>query len=158
MPRRAAPAVIAALAFAATAMPVRASAGELATAHGTIAFAAASSARCAGVVVEARAALDAHLIAVVRPAVDAAGVCRYEMTVPAQTAVWLSVHDAGVLAPVNAARLEPATFRAGPGRPARASVALRFTVVAASTYFFAPGEDRELAPLAYGATTASAPA
>jgi len=107
-------------------------------------------------VVEARDALDAHLIAVVRPRSDAEGACRYAITVPAQTAVSLSVHGAGVLAPVNAARLEPATYRAHPGRPASASVALRFTLVAASTYFFAPGEEREI-PLAYGGTASSAP-
>jgi len=156
MTRRAAPAVLAALALAATATPLCARAAELATARGAIAFAAPANARCGDVVVEARAALDAHLIAVVRPAPDSGGTCRYAITVPAQTAVWLSVHGAGVLAPVNVARLEPATYRAQPGRPASASVALRFTLVAASTYFFAPGEDREI-PLAYGAPAGRAP-
>ncbi len=141
--------VFAGCALAATPFSARASAAELATVRGTIAIAGqAPASRCGELVVEARGALDAHLIALTQPAAGADGACRYALSVPAQTAVWLSVHTGAVLAPVNAARLNPVALRARPGQPARASVALRFTVVAATTYFFAPGEDT-MVPLAF---------
>ncbi len=141
--------VLAGLALAATSAPPRALAAELATVRGTIALpSSASASRCGELVVEARAALDDHLIGLTQPAAGDDGACRYALTVPAQTAVWLSVHTGAVLAPVNAARLDPVELHARPGRPARAAVALRFTVIAASTFFFAPGEEATV-PLAF---------
>jgi len=139
----------AAFALAASAAPRGAVAAELALARGTIALGAQPEARCEELVVEARDALDAHVIALARPALED-GECRYAVSVPAQTAVELSVHTVALLAPVNLARLAPLEVRARGGRTASASVAIRFTLVAASTYFFAPGEDK-IVPLAYTA-------
>jgi hypothetical protein len=135
--------------------PLRALAGELAIAEGTVAISAPAAGQrapaCGELVVEARDALDSHLIGRTRPEAGADGACRYAISVPAQSAVWLRLRPALVAS----ARVTQADFsgaglatagreRAGSAR----SVALRFTVLAPSTYFFAPGE-RKTVPLSY---------
>jgi hypothetical protein len=141
--------VLAGIALAAVVAPAGARAAELATARGTIAIGPAAATPCERLVVEARDALDAHLIALARPAAAQDGTCRYAISVPAQSGVSLSVHTDAVLAPVNAARLDRPLAVARPGRPAVASVALRFTLIAATTFIFAPGENKTV-PLSFG--------
>jgi len=143
------------VAVAATLAAVQpAAARELALAQGTIAIHAApagqTSPACAELVVEARDALDNHLIGRTRPE-DADGACRYALSVPAQTAVWLRLRPALV----DAARVDMtsagSTYVPAPpaGRLASSrSVQIRFTVIAPNTYFFAPNEQKTV-PLSY---------
>ena len=131
-------------------LPTDAVAREIATAQGAIAISeprpGLRAPSCSELAVEARDALDNHLIAEVQPATDSAGACRYAVSVPAQTAVWLRVQPAlvagarfggAVVSPNSAAR-----------ERSSGSVALRFTIVAPSTYFFAPNEQK-VVPLSY---------
>ena len=126
---------------------------ELAIAEGTVAIhdapAGQRSLACGELVVEARDALDNHLIGRTQPAI-ADGRCRYAISVPAQSAVWLRLRP--VL--VADARADLATSGIG-ASPARSdhrvssrSVQLRFTVISPNTYFFAPGEQKTV-PLSY---------
>ena len=138
-------------AIARVAVPACAAARELATAQGTIAISEARpglrAPSCSELVVEARDALDNHLIAETQPATDEAGMCRYALSVPAQTAVWLRLQPvlvAGVRIGGAIANAPP-TARA---RPSSGSVALRFTIIAPTTYFFAPNEQKAV-PLSY---------
>lgn len=74
-------------------VPAYTCARELATAKGTIAISEARpgtrAPSCSELIVEARDALDNHLIAETQAAIDEAGACRYTLSVPAQSAVWL---------------------------------------------------------------------
>jgi len=138
--------------------PQRALAGELAIAEGTVAISTPAAGQrapaCGELVVEARDALDSHLIGRTRPEAGADGACRYAISVPAQSAVWLRLRPALVAS----ARVTPADFSgaglatagvgSARGSASARSVALRFTVLAPSTYFFAPGE-RKTVPLSY---------
>jgi hypothetical protein len=148
-------AVAAAAMLLLAAVPMASWSQELATAQGTIAIseppAGQRAPACGELVVEARDALDNHLIGRTQPTTDADSVCRYAISVPAQSAVWLRLRPALVAA----ARLTPNDFSgaglsgASSGRVASShSVALRFTIIGATTYFFAPGE-RKTVPLAY---------
>jgi hypothetical protein len=126
---------------------------ELALAQGTIAISDAPAGQraplCSELFVEARDALDDHLIAQTKPETGADGACRYALSVPAQSAVWLHARPALVAA----AR---ATSDGGSGVGAPPSlhriqgrgVQIRFTVIAPATYFFAPGEQKTV-PLSY---------
>ena len=136
-------------------LPLGAVAGELAIAQGAIAIAGPAAGQrepaCGELVVEARDALDNHLIGRAQPVLDTDGACRYAISVPAQSAVWLRLRPALVAG----TRLTPSDFSgaglatAGSEHLASArSVALRFTVMAPTTYFFAPGE-RKTVPLSY---------
>ncbi len=138
-----------------------ASAGELATAQGAITIsephAGTRSPFCAELIVEARGALDNHLISQTHAAVDADGACRYAVTVPAQTAVWIRLRPALVQAVRSAAAggdVDPAVphvanvSSGARERATTASVGLRFTVIAPNTFFFAPGEEKTV-PLTY---------
>ena len=145
-------ALAATLAFAATLQP--ATARELALAQGTIAIhdaaAGQRSPECSELVVEARDALDNHLIGRTQPT-GTDGTCRYALSVPAQTAVWLRLRPALV----DAARVDMTSSgstyvpapRAG-GTASSRSVQIRFTVIAPNTYFFAPNESKTV-PLSY---------
>lgn len=138
------------VAFAIALGPVPASAAvrELATAQGTIAISDAGPSlrapSCSELVVEARDALDNHLIAETQPTRDESGTCRYVLSVPAQTAVWLRVQPVLVAGArvVNGANAKPAA--SGPPRGSAGSVALRFTIISPTTYFFAPSELKTL--------------
>ena len=106
--------------------------------------------KCSEFVVEARDALDNHLISETQPALDEQVVCRYALSVPAQTAVWLHLMPVLVagsrsIAATNAAGT-PATAPAA--RASSGSVGIRFTVIAGTTYFFAPNEQKTV-PLTY---------
>src|ERR1035437_6781585 len=94
-------AAIAIVAVAALSAVARALAG----ARGPIAIHDAASGQrspaCAELVVEARDALDNHLIGRTQPQTDTDGTCRYALSVPAQTAVWLRLRPA----PVASARV-----------------------------------------------------
>jgi hypothetical protein len=137
------------------AVPRQTDARELALAQGTIAIseppAGSRAPACGELMVEARDALDDHLIGRTQPAADADGACRYAISVPAQSAVWLRLRPALVAGE----RITPGDFRPA-GAPAThgtrtqssRSVALRFTIIAPATYFFAPGEQKTI-PLAY---------
>ena len=122
-----------------------AGASELATAQGAIAISEARAGMrapaCTELVVEARDALDNHLIAETRPATDESGACRYALSVPAQSAVWLRVTPVLVAGVRAGDRLRP-TSESDRARPSTGSVALRFTVIAPTTYFFAPNEHK----------------
>jgi hypothetical protein len=126
------------------AVPAYAAPRELAIAQGAIAISEARpglrAPLCSELVIEARDALDNHLIAETQPAKGEAGACRYSISVPAQTGVWLRVQP--VL--VAAARVDGATANAPAAARERSSgsVALRFTVIAPTTYFFAPNEQK----------------
>jgi hypothetical protein len=133
-------------------VPQNVLARELALAQGTIDISEAPSGlrapNCSELFVEARDALDNHLIAQTKPEV-ADGACRYALSVPAQSAVWLHAR----VALVAAARAKadggssvgaPPSGRAVQGR----GVQIRFTVIAPATYFFAPGEQKTV-PLSY---------
>ncbi len=145
-------------ALALSAVPANAAARELATAQGTITISEARpglrAPSCREFVVEARDALDNHLIAETQPATDESGACRYALTVPAQTAVWLHVIPTlvagsrvagGTATNFTSARTNVAA--SDRARPAQ-SVALRFTIIGPTTYFFAPGEQKTV-PLSY---------
>ncbi|HEY0383042.1 MAG TPA: hypothetical protein VGC72_12670 [Candidatus Elarobacter sp.] len=130
------------------AVPAFAAANVLATAQGIIVISEARTGlrapSCSELVVEARDALDNHLIAETRPTTDDAGTCGYALSVPAQTAVWLRaqpvlIAGARIIAGVN-------TNRVGAGRTSSssASVALRFTIIAPTTYFFEPNERKSI--------------
>ncbi len=125
------------------AVPGDAASRELATAQGPIVISDARpglrSPSCNELVVEARDALDNHLIAETQPTVDEAGLCQYALTVPAQTAVWLRVQPALVagIRVINGVMVSAPASRQAP--LARGSVALRFTIISPTTYFFAPG-------------------
>ncbi|MEA2721523.1 MAG: hypothetical protein QOJ39_3387 [Candidatus Eremiobacteraeota bacterium] len=133
--------------------PQSALARELALAQGTIAISEAPSGlrapSCGELFVEARDALDNHLIAQTKPETDADGACRYALSVPAQSAVWLHARPALVAA----ARATP-DGGSGVGAPPSThriqgrGVQIRFTVIAPATYFFAPGEQKTV-PLSY---------
>ncbi|HWT06650.1 MAG TPA: hypothetical protein VN224_12890, partial [Xanthomonadales bacterium] len=86
------------VAIAVAAVPALAGARELATAQGTIAISEARPGLrapvCTELVVEARDALDNHLIGAAQPNTDETGACRYAVSVPAQSAVWLRVQPA----------------------------------------------------------------
>mgnify|MGYP003623155864 CR=1 FL=1 len=132
------------------AMPAYAGGRELATAQGTITISEGRpglrAPLCSELIVEARDALDNHLIAEMQPTSDYAGACRYALSVPAQTAVWLRLQP--VL--VAGARVINGSTTIASGRasvPTR-SVGLRFTTIAATTYFFAPNESK-IIPLGY---------
>ncbi len=149
---RIAAAVVAAFAIALGAVPVYAAARELATVQGTIAISEARpglrAPSCSELVVEARDALDDHLIAETQPTTDEAGVCRYAVSVPAQTAIWLRpqpVLVAGVRV-INGSATN--TISLGRARPSASSVALRFTIISLNTYFFAPNEQKTV-PLSF---------
>lgn len=168
-------AVVATTAVALFARAESVSAAELATAQGTIAIATApagmTSPRCADLIVEARDALDNRLISQTHPELDADGTCKYELTVPAQAAVWLHLRAALVSStsagsPNGAAPGTPPTGAAAPptggapatdhdaavaraGKaPAGRAVQIRWTVISPNTYFFAPGEQKTI-PLSY---------
>jgi hypothetical protein len=142
-------------ALALTGAPQGAAANEIALARGTIALHEAPAGQrspvCSELIVEARDALDNHLIGQTHPTIEADGTCDYAISVPAQSAVWL--HARPVL--VAAARVftdgAPAAVpapslahRAATGR----GVQIRFTIISPSTYFFAPGEQKTV-PLSY---------
>ncbi len=137
-------------------LPQHGFAAELATAAGTIAISQPATTgerapACEQLVVEARDALDSHLIGRTQPALDTDGACRYAISVPAQSAVWLRLRPALVSgARFGGADISGAVLRAASsGHVASArSVALRFTIAAPTTYFFAPGEHKTV-PLAY---------
>jgi hypothetical protein len=141
-------------AIAIAAVPQPAVARELALAQGIITIRDPApglrNPKCSEFVVEARDALDNHLIAETQPTLDAEGACRYALSVPAQTAVWLHlmpllVAGARSIAATNAAGgpVAPPASRAASG-----SVGIRFTIIAGTTYFFAPGEQKTV-PLTY---------
>jgi hypothetical protein len=158
MPLRQSRVVAALAAFAGmmvVSVPQRAVAGELAIAVGTIAISEAPAGQrrpeCAELVVEARDALDSHLIGRAQPVLDTDGACRYAISVPAQSAVWLRLRPALVFG----ARFSPAEISGAALRTSSRdhiasarSVALRFSIAAPTTYFFAPGEQKTV-PLAY---------
>jgi hypothetical protein len=133
--------------------PPNALARELALAQGPIAISEAPAGQrapnCSELFVEARDALDNHLIAQTKPETDADGACRYALSVPAQSAVWLHARPALVAA----ARATPdggSSVGAPPSthRYQGRGVQIRFTVIAPATYFFAPGEQKTV-PLSY---------
>ncbi len=141
-------------AIAIAAVPQPALARELAMAQGIITVrdpaAGLRNPKCSEFVVEARDALDNHLISETQPALDEQGVCRYALSVPAQTAVWLHLMPVLVagsrsIAATNAAGT-PATAPAA--RASSGSVGIRFTIIAGTTYFFAPNEQKTV-PLTY---------
>ena len=140
--------------FAIAAVPAYGSAQELAMAQGPISISEAPpglrARACSKLVVEARDALDNHLIAQTQPSTDESANCRYALTVPAQKAVWLRLQIALV---TGAHRVEaadaPTTVAAGRGQGSTGTVALRFTIVASNTYFFAPNEVKTVV-LSYG--------
>jgi hypothetical protein len=110
---RAAAGVVVLCAIVFGAAPVYAGVRELATAQGTIAISDARpglrAPACSELIVEARDALDNHLIADTQPTADETGACRYSVSVPAQSAVWLRVQPACARAIV---------WRCRPNRPA----------------------------------------
>ncbi len=156
-------AVAATTALALFARAENVSAAELAGAQGTISIAAApaglASPRCADLIVEARDANDNHLIAQTHPALDADGACKYALSVPAQSAVWLHLRMALVSStsapgatPVTATVAAPAgaanSTVAKPAAPAGRAVQIRWTAISPNTYFFAPGEQKTI-PLTF---------
>lgn len=160
------PALFAALALATTAgvlAPRAALAGELAVAEGPIAIhepaVGERSVACGELFVEARDALDNHLIAQSRPALAEDGTCRYAISVPAQSAVWLRLRPALVAAARATSPIGTTTANAPGGPPFVSSsiadhrvssrgVQIRWTVIAPATNFFAPGEHKTV-PLTY---------
>jgi hypothetical protein len=140
---RTATGAVAMFAIAFSAGPAFAGARELATAQGTIGISEARpglrAPSCSELVVEARDALDNHLIAETQPTADENGACRYMLSVPAQTAVWLRVQPV-LVAGARVANGANANATSGSLRRPAGSVALRFTIIAPTTYFFAPSE------------------
>ena len=133
----------------------QAPARELALAQGTIAIhdaaAGQTSPTCSQLVVEARDGLDNHLIARTDPAVGADGSCRYAISVPAQSAVWLRLRPALVAdARVDGPGVSPSSVGADrhDRRVSERAVQLRWTVIAPTTFFFAPNETKTV-PLSY---------
>ena len=131
------------------------SARELATAQGPITIAAAPAGmrapRCSELVVEARDANDNHLIAETHPENDAEGVCKYVLTVPAQSAVWIHLREALVSsesiepAGASSAGADSSVAAARAGRvPSARSVQIRWTVISPNTFFFTPGEQKTI--------------
>ncbi len=130
--------------FAVAGEPAFASAPELATAQGMIAISEAQprlrAPSCSELIVEARDALDNHLIAETQPTTDGAQACWYALTVPSQTAVWLRVQPVLVAGARIVKGGNANTVGFDRARPPSGSIALRFTIIAPTTYFFAPGE------------------
>ena len=147
---RAAAGVVVLCAIVFGAAPVYAGVRELATAQGTIAISDARpglrAPACSELIVEARDALDNHLIADTQPTADETGACRYSVSVPAQSAVWLRVQPVLVAGMRASDRMAVPSESSGRARAssASASVALRFTVIAPTTYFFAPNEHKTI--------------
>jgi hypothetical protein len=137
-------------AVAIAAVPQPAVARELALAQGIITIRDPApglrNPKCSEFVVEARDALDNHLIAETQPTLDAEGACRYALSVPAQTAVWLHLMPLLVAGSRSIAAGGPVAPPAS--RSASGSVGIRFTIIAGTTYFFAPGEQKTV-PLTY---------
>ncbi len=131
------------------AIPAYATARELATAQGAIAISEAHSGlrapSCSELVVEARDALDNHLIAETQPLRDEAGACMYTLSVPAQTAVWLRVQLALVAGTRVINGADAVGINSGRPQSLRGSVALRFTIIAPTTFFLAPNEHKTMA-------------
>jgi hypothetical protein len=140
---------------------------ELATAQGTITIAAPAAGmanpRCDQLIVEARDALDNHLIADTHGAVDTDGTCKYTLSVPAQSAVWFHLRMALVSSVSTApsggeATAQPTGGTAGGDTavgasraghtPSARSVQIRWTVISPNTFFFNPGEQKTI-PLSY---------
>jgi hypothetical protein len=123
------------------------SARELATAQGPITIAAAPagmrSPRCSELIVEARDANDDHLIAESHPEIDADGVCKYALSVPAQSAVWIHVREALVSTEVSSPSAAAPAAVPAPA-PAGRSVQIRWTAISPNTYFFTPGEQKTI--------------
>ncbi len=142
--------VVCAIVFGA--VPVYAAARELATAQGTIMITEARPGLrpplCSELVVEARDALDNHLIAETQPTIDEAGNCHYALSVPAQGAVWLRLRPALIagVRVVNGANMNASSTV--PRSPMGSSIALRFTIIGSTTYFFVPNEHK-IVPLSY---------
>jgi len=138
----------------ACALAAPADARELALAQGAIAIhdaaAGEASPACTQLVVEARDGLDNHLIARTDATVATDGSCRYAISVPAQSAVWLRLRPvlvASARAGGAAALLGTSANRAE-GRIAGRAVQLRWTAIAPNTYFFEPNETKNV-PLTY---------
>lgn len=119
--------------------PAYAAARELATAQGTIRMSQGRPelrrSSCNELIVEARDALDNHLIAETQPEVDEAGMCRYVISVPAQTAIWLVARPV-LVASARSSRANATAAISGALKPSSGSVALRFTIIAPTTFFF----------------------
>jgi hypothetical protein len=134
------------------ATPANAGARELATVQGAITIRDARpglrAPSCSELVVEARDALDNHLIAETVPTVDEAGACRYAVSVPAQMAVWLRLQPLLVAGVRVVTSGSTNVGGAKSTQPSSNSVALRFTLVSPTTYFFTPNE-RKTIPLSY---------
>lgn len=133
-------------------VPAQGASRELATVKGTITISEARSGlrppTCGELVVEARDALDNHLISETQPATDDAGACRYELTVPAQSPVWLRLQPVLVAGARVANGSNANAVGSGRAPTLSGGVALRFTIVAPATYFFAPNELKTV-PLSY---------
>jgi hypothetical protein len=143
-------ALLAALAVAAAVLsPQHAFAGELAVAEGPIAIhepaVGERSVACGELFVEARDALDNHLIAQTRPERAEDGTCRYAISVPAQSAIWLRLRPA-LVAAARATAFVPSS--SADHRISSRGVQIRWTVIAPATNFFAPGEHKTV-PLTY---------
>lgn len=136
------------LAIAVAAVPAFAGTRELATAQGTISISEARpglrAPACGQLVVEARDALDNHLIAETRPTLDDVGVCRYALSVPAQTAVSLRVKPVLVAGARMTDVADLSTIASGRAGSSARSVSLRFTIVATTTYFFEPSQQKTI--------------
>ena len=141
--------IVVVVAIAVAGVPALAGVPELATAQGTIAISDARpglrTPSCGELVVEARGALDNHLIAQTYAAADNAGGCQYALSVPAQTAVWLRVQPV-LVAGARVINGENMNNNGGLGRTraSSGSVALRFTIIAPATYFFTPNEQKTI--------------
>lgn len=139
------------VAIAMAAAPATAGARELATAQGTIVISEARpglrAPLCSELVVEARDALDNHLIAETQPTTDESATCRYALSVPAQSAVWLRVQPT-LVAGARARAAAASELTVPKARPSSGSVALRFTIIAPTSYFFVPSEQKTV-PLSY---------
>ncbi len=152
--RRAAATIAAVFVLSCAAVPQSAVAREIALAQGTIAISEAPAGQrapsCSELFVEARDALDNHLIGKTKPEIDADGACRYAISVPAQSAVWLHARAALVAAARATLGRREASVGAPPSthRVQGRGVQIRFTVIAPATYFFAPGEQKTV-PLSY---------
>ncbi len=132
-----------------------AAARELALAQGVIAIHEAAAGEmapsCSQLVVEARDGLDNHLIARTDPTVAPDGSCRYAISVPAQSAVWLRLRPALVAdARVGPPAMSPASagVERHDRRVSERAVQLRWTIIAPTTFFFAPNETKTV-PLTY---------
>jgi hypothetical protein len=120
-----------------------AGANELATVQGTIAISTPAtgtrSPACAELMVEARDGLDNHLIGQTQPTLRNDGECAYALSVPAQSAVWIRVR------PVLVSAVSPAFSAPRAGSHTRSgSVQIRFRVIAPTTFFFEPGEKKNV--------------